>query len=587
VLTVGPLSHADIANYLDTFAPEFRPQERAELARIAESTGGSPLALRLITQALRTHSIDTVLTVASPPGTTVGRALDVVLDRLSADERHRLDVLSFCSGFLSAVRSNKRWRLPGDDALFARLIDWGLCTTQADRTVFFHRLIVDFLRANAPRRALEDALAYLAPRLPDPNEPNAQDYLSSVTDLTELAELDWGPDTAANLAELLIWQASVWRATGDPERAQMLCPRAFAMATDSGQALLRIRALNLQSALAFDRGRIDEASAIERRTADLAVSELGSEHPIAIASLANLATSRRAQGDLPEAITLLRRVVELSQRALPDEHPDLMTARTNLAVCLRDAGLAEEALMQLSEASRHATSERLRLQVNQILAAVQMDMGRLDDAAATLLEALEGTDRMGLSGTMDALTARANLATVYARVGKLSEALSLQSDVVDQFDVTYGPDHPATLSARNNYAGLLVATGSLADASRLFSDVAVNRARVLGAEHPDTLQSWLLVANTTSAQGDIRRALELYSDLLARVVRVLGPDHPTSFAVREGYARELGRTGDTAGARLAFRELRADLERVLSPGHPMTRRVAAILAEEKPQPFDA
>src|SRR5258708_28170768 len=79
------------------------------------------------------------------------------------------------------------------------------------------------------------------------------------------------------------------------------------MAEKSGQTLLLIRALNLQSALAFDRGRLGQASDIERRAADLAVSELGSDHPIAIASLANLATRPRPQGDLAEAITLLPR----------------------------------------------------------------------------------------------------------------------------------------------------------------------------------------------------------------------------------------------------------------------------------------
>jgi tetratricopeptide (TPR) repeat protein len=574
ILTVGPLSQTDIANYLDTFASELPPQERAELARAAQSTGGSPLVLRLITHALQTHSIDSVLAAVSSTASTLGGALDLLLDRLSSDQRHRLDVLSFCSGFLSTVRSNERWNLPGDDALFARLIDWGLCATQADGTASFHQLVVEFLRAHAPRQAIEDALAYLAPRLQDPNLPGAQDYLSSVAELTDLAEPGWGPAAAGNLTELLIWQASVWRAIGQPERAEMLCPRALAMATESRGSVLRIRVLNLQSALAFDRGRIDEAKAIEERTADLAVNELGAEHPIAIASLANLATSHRAQGDLAEAITLLRRAVELGQRTLPEGHPDLMAAQTNLAVCLRDAGLAEDALMILSEANRHALNEGMGLQVNQILATVLMDMDRLEEAAAILDEVLSSMDRIGLSGTTEALTARANLATLYSKTGRLSDALTLQSDVLDQFDVIYGPDHPATLSAQNNYAGILAETGSLENATRLFSEVAETRTRVLGAEHPDTLQSWLRLARATSVQGNSSRALELYSDLSARVVRVLGPDHPLTLVVREEYARELRRTGDVVGARLAFRGLLGDLERVLPPDHPMTRIAA-------------
>ena len=581
ILTVGPLSYSDIARYLEVFAPQLQPTERAELTGIAKSTDVSPLTLRLITQALQGDRTDIVLTTLSRPGTTTDKTLRVLLDRLSPDQRHRLYVLSFCSNLLSVVRSDEQWRLPEDDALFIRLLDWGLCSAQADRTVFTHQLIVDFLRANAPRRALEDALAYLTPRLPDPSEPSAQGYLSSVTSLTDLAELDWGPDPSADLSELLIWQASVWRATGEPERAEILCPRALTMAEKSGQTLLLIRALNLQSALAFDRGKLEQASDIERRAADLAVSELGSDHPIAIASLANLAISRRAQGDLPEAITLLRQVVELGQRTMHDEHPDLIATRINLAICLRDAGLADETLQLLNEIRRHTASQRVLLQVNQILAAVLVDTGQEKEALAVLHETLEAMDSEGLSGTTDALTARANLASVYARVGKLSEAAALQSDITDEFAVIYGPDHPATLSARNKYAGLLAETGSPDEALRLLSDVASRRARILGDEHPDTLQSRLLVARATSAQGDTYRALELYSDLFPQVVQVLGPDHPTSLAVREEMALERARTGDSAGARLAFRELLADLERVLSPGHPMTLRVAATVAKEK------
>lgn len=575
VLTVGPLSQAAVDDYLDSFAPEIRPHERADLARIAESTGGSPLALRLVTQALRTHSIEGVLSAASPPETTLNRTVRVLLDQLSPGERHRLDVLSFCSGLLTTIGTNNQWALPGDKALFARLTNWGLCTAHADGTLFAHPLIVEFLRRNAPREALEDAIAYVTVRLPDPNDASSQAMLPSVVELTELTELDWGQDASANLAELLIWQASVWRSAGDPERAELLCPRALMLATESEQALLRIRAMNLQSALAFDRGRIAEASAIERRTAELALATLGSDHPITIASLANLATSLRAQGDLPEAITLLRRVVDQSRAVLPRDHPDLAAAQSNLAICLRDAGLVDEAMELLREATSHTANNRIRLQLDQILAALLADLGRLDEASMVLTDSLARSDRTDDSGRTDVLTARANLAMVYARLGRLSDALAIQSEVVDRFEVMHGPDHPSTLTARNNYAVLLSEAGSPDDAMAILTEVAASRARILGAEHPDTLQSWLLAARAASNHGDNADAVEMYSALLARVVRVLGPDHAMSFTVREEFAKQLGQTGDASGAQLAYRELLADLERVLSPDHPMIRRVHA------------
>lgn len=574
VLALGPMSREDIAAYLDTLAPELHRHERAELTRIADSAGGSPLLLRSIVQALQSHSIDTVLSTAA-----TGETLQLLLDQLSADERHRLDVLAFCTGFLGSISSEARWSLPGDDVLFARLADWGLCTVQNDGAVVLPQPVTDILRTKAPRQAFEDALAYLASRLPDPNEPISQSHLSAIAELTDLAEIKLNPATAGNLVELLIWQGSVWLAAGEPERAEMLGQRAFAMATESGQVMLQIRALNLRSALAFDSGRIDEASLIERHAVELAANKLGTEHPILIASLANLATTRRAQGDLAEAITLLRQAVEFGRRTLPDDHPDLTTARMNLAVCLRDAGLAEEALALLKEASRYTDDDRMRLQVEQIRAATLMDIGRLSEAEIVLTDVLSSTDRTGLSETPEALAVRANLARLYAMGGQVDKALALQGEVVEQFDVVYGPDHLASLGARSNYAGLLMETGSLPEAYRLFSNVAASRTRVLGPDHPDTLQSLLRVATTASAVGDNPQALDLFSELLPRVVRVLGPDHLMSFSVREEYARELNRVGDVTGARLAFRELLADLERTLSPGHPMVRRVGAEIAE--------
>lgn len=573
VLMIGPLSQAAIADYLDSISLNLPSRERAELTRIAQSMGGSPLLLRLVTQVLQRRSTDDLLLAATTPEAAIDRVLRVLLNQLSEEERRRLDVLSFCSKLLTTIRANPQWRLPDDDILFERLLRWGLCIEQGGRTLFAHQVILDFLRNNAPRNALEGAVAYVTPRLPDPSDAGAQELLTSVVDLTELGEIDWDRTMSANLAELLIWQASVWRAVGEPERAELLCPRALMLAASSEQTLLRIRTMNLQSALAFDRGRITEASAIERQTASLALSELGPDHLISIASLANLATSLRAQGDLPEAITLLRQVVEQSRVTLPVGHPDLIAAQSNLAICLREAGFFEDAMALLREAITDTADDRSRLQMDQVLAALLTDLGRLDEALTVLTEGLARADNLPISGRSDVLMARANLALVYARQGRLSDALSIQSEVVDRFDVTYGPDHPATLRARSSYAMLLAESGSSSTALQLLAEVAANQATILGSDHPDTLQSWMLAARAARDHGDHKRALAMYSDLLSDVIRVLGPDHAMSFAVREEIAQELIRIGNKSESRLAYRELLADLERIMPPHHPMLTRV--------------
>src|SRR5260370_9022174 len=93
ILTVGARSYADIAGYLEVFAPQLQPTERAQLTGIANSIDASPLTLRLITQVLQGDRADVVLAALSRPGTTTDNTLRVLLDRLSPHQRHRLYVL--------------------------------------------------------------------------------------------------------------------------------------------------------------------------------------------------------------------------------------------------------------------------------------------------------------------------------------------------------------------------------------------------------------------------------------------------------------------------------------------------------------
>ncbi len=582
VLTVGALSQAAVADYLDTRVPELSDRQRTQLIRMLDAAGGSPLVLRLLINALRTHSLDDLLDLSASTETTLARSVAIVQSLLTPGQRQRLDVLAFCAELLPVIRRSKRWRMPEDDELFDELLRLGLVNASADGSIFAHSIVVSTLRQSAPRKALENALAYVARRLPDPDEPDSREVLSSVVELTELADLDWDPAVSASLAELLIWLASAWRTNGDFERAELLCPRALERATESQEKLLLIRALNLQSALAFDRGRIVEASEVERRTVDLASSSFGPKHPITTASLANLAVSLRALGDLPEAITLLRRVVEQNRMSLPSDHPDVIGSQISLAICLREAGLSVEALTLLKYASTHSADTQAYLRLSQILAATLTDLGRSEEALTLLRESLSraesSTDFTLRSQSMEVLTTRASLAMVCARLGDMDEALRIQTDVTDRFEVILGPHHPSTLNARNNQAVLLARVGQSQDAMQLFLQVADDRSKWLGPDHPDALHSRLLAARALRDAGLDERAFDLYSELVGRVVQTLGPNHAMSLTVREEVAHQLGRVGNLAGSRLAHRELLADLEQVLPSDHPMVQRVRARVA---------
>ena len=82
IITVGPLSRSEIADYLESFAPELRAQERTEIERIAQRFGGSPLLLRILTQALEAPSGADVLSAVTMSEPTVDNMLHAILSRL-------------------------------------------------------------------------------------------------------------------------------------------------------------------------------------------------------------------------------------------------------------------------------------------------------------------------------------------------------------------------------------------------------------------------------------------------------------------------------------------------------------------------
>ncbi len=578
VIRIGPLSDTAVAEYVDRVTTDTRTSERSTIEQVVRLVGGSPLLLRLVTTGGQLPPSPEGGELSGDPESFMRKALDLAVGNQSEGDRRRIRVLGLCSSMLTTIRTDERFMLPGDEALFRWLMKSGLCAEQGGRTVF-HQLALDYLRETSPRSSLADAVAYLAPRLPDPPAEQTREILATVAALTELSELVWDAEVSGNLADLLIWQASVWRVAGEPGRAEPLCRQALRLAADADDPLLRFRALNLKSALAFDQGRIVEASATERETAELATRELGADHPMALASLANLALSLRALGDLPEAVTLLTQVVERGRQVLPAGHPDLVEALGNLAICRRDACEPEKALLLLEEATSQGVSERRGLQFDQLRAAILTDIGRFDDAAAVLTAAVEQQTMSDASSANDILLSQANLATVYGRLGRLDEALALQSEVVRQAEVLQGPGHPGTLGARSNYALMLLDAGASKEALVLSIEVLDARTRTLGPDHPDTLQARVLVARALRANGNHVAAEQMFSGVVPDATRLFGPRHPFTLGVREELALEYQLVGKASQAALSYRELLADLEREFSPGHPMLDRVRTALDE--------
>lgn len=574
VIALGRLAPDEILEHLLFALTNIDVATLTDAEHTIQSAGGSTLAFELCVQLLQR---------VPPIWFGEVRGLDSLIDTffeyliedLSNPQYNRLRQLAHFPDLLPIIASDTAWMLPEDSFLIDEMLSWGVFKQRSTGVKFASGRLADYLRRKSPISDLEEISAYIRSRLPEPSDPAAQRILQGTTAFAELPDLEWSPRLSRSLVDVAIWQALAWRSRGERARAEVACRQAAHIVTKVDDVSLRVRIMGLSATLESDRGKLTQAYETERKAADLALAEFGPNSPISIAALANIATTLRTMGDLPGAVAMLKEVVAKYRAVLPANHPELLGAATNLAISLREAGLVEEAFQLLQGMRQEINGDWFQGRLNQVLAAVLADTGRLDEAARVLRGALERTTDPRMLASSEQLQTMANLAAILDRQDRHKEAAELRKRVLAGLEILVGPEHPSTISARVNYALSLFNVGAKDESISLLEGAAAVLQRVVGPDHPESLQARAQLAAMRRDVGDDAAALDLYDSVLSDAVRVLGPDHIVSLRLREDYATQLARVGDQAGSQLALRELYADLLRLLPPDHPMLLRVEA------------
>jgi tetratricopeptide (TPR) repeat protein len=232
---------------------------------------------------------------------------------------------------------------------------------------------------------------------------------------------------------------------------------------------------------------------------------LGDDHPYTLTSMNNLATTRRALGDLDGARQLFEQALAAFRRVLGDDHPDTLNSMSNLA-------------------------------------ATRQDLGDLQGARKLHEQALAGLRRVLGDDHPYTLNSMNNLAATRRSLGDLDGARQLHEQALTARRRVLGDDHSDTLLSMNNLASILAKLGDLDGARQLFEQALAARRRVLGDDHPDTLTSMNNLATTRRTLGNLDGARQLFEQALAGRRRVLGDDHPdtlTSMRSLAEVSREL------------------------------------------------
>jgi hypothetical protein len=139
----------------------------------------------------------------------------------------------------------------------------------------------------------------------------------------------------------------------------------------------------------------------------------------------------------------------------------------------------------------------------------------------------------------DMLIVQGNLASTYAKLGRLDEALSMRRDVYSGHlrHRDLGPLHQSTLGAAVNLSTSLVDAGNYAEARAFTRDQMELARRALGADHPFTLdfqwgysRAFTLDKDVSAEQlAEVATTLEKTLEISQRVC---GREHPRTCSVR-------------------------------------------------------
>ena len=293
----------------------------------------------------------------------------------------------------------------------------------------------------------------------------------------------------------------------------------------------------------------------------------------------------RGQQDTPRR--LLGEAIPIIRGALGENHRVTLTSKSVLARIDCDQGRYEEAeamqLQLVETGTRVLGAEDLdTLAFQSDLASTYTSQTRWDDAEELLVKVLETQKKISeLEDHKTTLPAMNTLSLVYESQGKLKEAEQLRLQVRETSLKALGTEHPYTLTSLHNLAVIYQRQGRLEEAEELQLQVKDTRLKVLGAEHPGTLACLHNLAFIYQGQGRLKEAEELGLKVLETKIRVLGPRHPSTLSCTHGLAVTLMDLGRHTEACTLMEDCARLYEEMLGAHHPDTQNAASWVAKWK------
>jgi serine/threonine-protein kinase len=268
------------------------------------------------------------------------------------------------------------------------------------------------------------------------------------------------------------------------------------------------------------RGEVEKAIELAERAKSLAVDpidRLRLDHHYAVLLAEH--------GDSGAALPLLRASLAAHNAMFDPPHRAIAQAMQDLGVNAPDIEESRRLLEGAIEMRAAIPGEYGEARAGGLNALAQLELRQANyDAARSLLEEAERILATRLPETSaPRLTVRHNLSGVYARLGELELAASMQQELVAARREIYGDDSEYTARALEGYAVTLASLGRHREAGAAFAEALSIFEGVLGPEHWRLANSARNVGQLLALQGRYREALPYLERSIQIIEKTPGP----------------------------------------------------------------
>jgi tetratricopeptide (TPR) repeat protein len=350
--------------------------------------------------------------------------------------------------------------------------------------------------------------------------------------------------------------------------------------------------MNDRTNLLKEKGDLDGAEMLGRRTLEMTEKEFGSENLHTFRAMANLGNILRMIGAYEEAETFVRRGLAGFEK-MEGVAYYLPWAMHMLGTLLTEKGDLDEAEEILRRALEEYQGNRFEddstPEDRETLECV-MHLGRLlrqkadelsdenDEIETLYRRALSGLENLLGAEHPDTLTCMDELATVLSDKGKADACEVLLRRLLERREKVLGPEHPDTLRNLHNLGCLLCEKGDKAAAEALFRRALKGEEKKLGIEHPYTLRTSHALGSLLCEKGENDEAAALYCHALKDLKKALESDYRKTIKIVNDYCSLLTRQGDSSSAVALYLQTITWVNTVLGADHFISPILADKLA---------